>query len=391
MKIILSLIFLSTVLNFSSPLLGKCMSFSNSKNLSVDTVISITDQPDGNYESALATNKKLIETQNRLIQVFYLILTALAVSLFILYNNYKKKVRLALELKTKNEEIESMNEEIQSFNEELSSANEELASQKSTLESTVTELQETQRQLVHAEKMSVLGTLVAGVAHEINNPLNFIQSGANGLKNSLMPILVKLKTDDPSNLSEKDELTIQQFYDCVDMGVNRINGIVKSLGNFSRNTNNFQEECDLVKITEDTLTILSNEYTHRIDIKKDYPEEPAIIIANQSRIYQIISNLLSNSIQAIHNEGEIEISIKSVNEIYSITVRDNGEGMSPNLQKKIFEPFFTTKPSSKGIGLGLALTLNIIEELNGTIHVESEIGEGTEVIVALPKSHVTKE
>jgi signal transduction histidine kinase len=286
-------------------------------------------------------------------------------------------------LNSKNEELEKYKnrleflvkertEELETTNEELLSTNEELNQQREELKTILNDLKQAQSRLISAEKMSSLGILSAGIAHEINNPLNFIQGGLWGLKNYF---------EEHKTTNDKE---IDMLLKAIEEGVFRASEIVSSLNHFNRQTESKQEDCDIHKTIDNCLVILGGEINGRIDVVKNFTKESPIIKGNDGKLHQAILNILTNSVQAITNEGVIKIDTKVEKNNFIIIIEDTGEGISKDDLTKILDPFFTTKAPGKGTGLGLSITHSIIEEHLGEIKYESEINKGTQVTIILP-------
>lgn len=235
------------------------------------------------------------------------------------------------------------------------------------------ELKKTQEQLIKSEKMAAIGVLTAGIAHEINNPLNFIQNGTLALSNHV---------DEHANGRLKK---IQPFMDIINEGVSRITKIISGLGHISRTGENMNEECDVHAIINNCLVIMSSRITNEIDVVKEYVDDELILNGNEGKLHQAFMNIISNSLQAMGNEGVLTLTTGCSDSQAIIRIKDTGVGIPSELQRRLGDPFFTTKPPGKGTGLGLYITFSIITEHNGEIEIQSTPNEHTEVTIQLPK------
>jgi PAS domain S-box-containing protein len=320
-------------------------------------------------------------------------------------NNLEKLVKdRTEEIEALNEELTTSNEELYQNNEELFLVNETLATQKKQLEETLATLKITQEQLIQSEKMASVGVLTAGIAHEINNPVNFISSGITGLEiviNDILMVIQEYTThcEDISFCKRKNMLNegekkhnlavsienISKLLQSIHVGVERTTNIVKSLRTFSRLDNENKILSNIHELIDSTIVILGNKIKDRITIVKEYGTiEP--VKCYPGKLSQVFLNLLINAIQSIENKGTITIvTQKSLsNETIEIIIRDTGKGMSMEIQKKIFDPFFTTKPVGEGTGMGLSIVHGIIRDHNGEIAINSNEGQGSEFTLNLP-------
>lgn len=281
-------------------------------------------------------------------------------------------------------------------NAELSRVNDELHDALETLK-------KTQSQLLLSEKLASVGQLTAGVAHEINNPINFVTGNINPLKRnfeSLKKLLQKiggLKTDGDAKteLAEIDSLKKEMDFDYtieesekllsgIEEGSRRTAAIVKGLRQFSRIDEDTKKLANINEGIESTLLLLQNKLKFQnIEVVPSFGDIPQIHCF-PGQLNQVFMNLLTNAIDAIGSNGKIFITTALEGDRLKISVRDTGQGMPEEVKKKIFDPFFTTKEVGKGTGLGLSISYGIIEKHNGTIEVRSEPGKGTEFIILLP-------
>lgn len=306
---------------------------------------------------------------------------------------------IELPIKSDNE-IGQLTTSFNDLSRRILSAQNELKNKIKELESANSHLKETQSQLVQSAKMASLGQLVAGVAHELNNPIGFIYSNMSYLSdysNKLIK-LIDLAEKNPSQLSAlKEEFDLDYIKkdlpklitSCED-GARRTKDIVIGLRNFSRLEEKSYKAIDIHQSLDTTLNLLSSEFKNRIEIKKDYGDIP-LVICHQTQINQVFMNILSNAFQAIKNQGTVWISTKKADRssevtepAISISIQDTGPGMPPDILQKIFDPFFTTKSVGQGTGLGLAISYGIINAHGGSIKVTSKIDTGTEFMVTLP-------
>jgi len=242
------------------------------------------------------------------------------------------------------------------------------------LEEALAEVKRVGCDLIHSEKMSALGVMMAGIAHEINNPVSFAKGSLVVVKNAFE----KIKHGRMQSLQEA-EISL----DIVNEGLERAEAIVKNLSSFIRKDDQWTA-VNLQESLESTLHLLYHEIKQRIEFCCDYTEV-APIEANPGQINQAFMNILLNAIQAIEGTGKIWITIRSENGEVRISIRDNGIGIPAACIDKIFDPFFTTKEIGKGTGLGMAITHKIIvENHRGKIDVKSHVGSGTEMIITLP-------
>ncbi|MBD2293731.1 DUF3365 domain-containing protein [Anabaena sphaerica FACHB-251] len=294
-----------------------------------------------------------------------------------------------------------------------------VAARTAELEKTLQELQITQTQLIQNEKMSSLGQLVAGIAHEINNPLSFISGNINHAEmysKDLLRLIELFRQTYPQPDSpvqeyiQKIELDfvaedLPKLLSSMKIGSERINQIVLNLRNFSRLDQAEMKSVNLHEGIESTLVILQ----HRLKANSDHPEIVVIkeytnlplVECNPGQLNQVFMNLLSNAIDALvsHWENHIikdgteanftpQILIKTEmanSESVKIYVSDNGSGIPEKVSSQIFNPFFTTKPIGKGTGLGLSISYKIIVERHqGSISCESELGKGTTFCIQIP-------
>lgn len=241
------------------------------------------------------------------------------------------------------------------------------------LEESLNHLKETRSKLLQSEKLASLGVLTAGVAHEINNPLNYIYGGFSGIKSMLLNEI---------EYEKKDALTLLES---IEIGVERIKDIVSGLNQFSRDSSSMDEECKPTHIIENCISILSNQLKNRIEVEKEYPKQEIKLIGNVGKMHQLFLNLLSNAVDAIAEKGRINIKVKETNKLVEIGISDNGHGIAEEHKNQVFDPFFTTKSPGKGTGLGLSIVHNIIKEHKATIEIDSEVGKGTTVNIYFPR------
>lgn len=242
------------------------------------------------------------------------------------------------------------------------------------------QLKKTMGKLVESEKLASLGIFTAGVAHEINNPMNYI----SGATHQLFDILKEHFKKYPDRYDQESKETIWELEDLIKSGIQRIARIVESLKNYTRADNNVFTKHDIVKSIEDALNITSSKRSKYIAIHKQYPEQ-YFIECLPSRITQVLINLLDNAADAIGDRGDIYISIKDINNQVCISVKDTGSGVNPDDIKYLFDPFFTTKEVGKGTGLGLYVSHGYIQRHGGEIQIKTAVGEGAEFCVVLPK------
>jgi signal transduction histidine kinase len=279
--------------------------------------------------------------------------------------------------------------------------NVELAEALRQLEATHAELKSAQTQLVHAEKMSSLGQLTAGIAHEINNPVNFIRSSTTPLRRDLdevRAIVTRALAEEADDIRERveqrmaemelDELRseIDALLRSIESGATRTAEIVKGLRTFSRLDEDEFKSSDIGEGIESTLTLLQPRLDGRIVVRRELAELPDVE-CRPGQINQVVLNLVSNAIDAIEGDGTVTVRTARDGDRVTISIEDTGAGIRPEDLSHIFEPFFTTKPIGTGQGLGLAISHSIIEAHDGSISVSSTVGSGTSFTVSLPIHH----
>jgi len=230
------------------------------------------------------------------------------------------------------------------------------------------------RHVEHAQKLSSIGRLAAGVAHEINNPLAVINE-----KTGLMRDLIGLRDDFP------DKQRYLSLIDTVLKTVMRCRDITRRMLGFARRMDVSLEELDINDVILDTSGFLTQEALHRkIELAVDLDPGIPRIVSDRGQLQQVFLNILNNALAAVADNGRIDIRTRSEADDVIVEVRDNGCGMSKETMSCIFEPFFTTK-KTKGTGLGLSITYGIVKRLGGEISVESELDKGTAFTLRFPK------
>lgn len=293
----------------------------------------------------------------------------------------------------------------------LKAMEDKLRNRQQELDSAYQKLKQSQAQLVQTSKMAALGTMVAGVAHEINTPLGYVRNNLEILQASMGQVdelyagsqeLVKnvlykaANTEQINNRAgnlanmldelEEDEVIEEshQLYKDSLYGIDRISEIVMGLKNFSRLDRAMDEQIDIHQCINSTLTIAKNVVKDKVKVEKNFAAELSLVECMPSRINQVLLNIITNAAQAIENTGKITITTLQRGQFVLIKIKDNGSGIPLQVRDKIFDPFFTTKKVGDGTGLGMPICHQIIEQHNGEISFETEIGSGTEFSIKLP-------
>jgi signal transduction histidine kinase len=305
-------------------------------------------------------------------------------------------------LKMQWEVLSETNQELEIKSKHLEKQKSQTEKKNAQLEEAMAKLKATQNQLVQSEKMASLGQLTAGIAHEINNPINFISSNINPLKRDLEDILALLsrynetvkKCGSKEDLNKidnyKEEIEysfllkeIKQLLNGIDEGAKRTTEIVRGLRNFSRLDEEEKKLANINEGIESTLLMLRNQLKNRIEVIRDFGDIPPIL-CYPGQLNQVFMNVLSNAGQSIEGKGKIIIQTKSENLNIIISIKDTGKGMTDEVREHIFEPFYTTKDVGRGTGLGLSISYGIVQDHSGQIEVKSKPGQGTEFIITLP-------
>ena len=261
-------------------------------------------------------------------------------------------------------------------------AAEERAALADQLAQTNKELKETQSQLVQSAKMASLGELVAGVAHEINNPLAFVISHLSTIKDGISGVLLEIEP----RLSDKSRSKmnkLQQRIQDMQSGLERIKDLVIKLRTFSRLDEGEFKQVNIEDCIESVLTLLQYRLKDRITVVRKYGGDD-IISCYPGPLNQVIMNIISNAIDAIEERGVITITTSKTDSNYTISIADTGKGMPKDIRDRIFEPFFTTKPMGQGTGLGLSISYGIVKKHGGEIEIRSQQGKGPEMIITIP-------
>ncbi len=288
--------------------------------------------------------------------------------------------------KTKQEETRAKQEEVRAKQEELRAKKAVIHLEKTlnTLDKTYNELRQAQSQLVQHEKMASLGVLVAGVAHEINNPIGAINSNTSLYK----MMISKLQSSELISQSEDLEQIVSKLETVNhtnEIACERIMEIVNSLRSFARLDEADYKQADIHEGIDSTLILLKHKLKNKVEVVKEYGELP-IVQCYPNQLNQVFMNILSNAVDAIPDAGTILIKTLLEGGNILIKIKDNGIGIKPDHVEKIFDPGFTTKGVGVGTGLGLSIVYRIIEKHKGSISVQSEPGKGTEFSIRLPVS-----
>lgn len=278
----------------------------------------------------------------------------------------------------------------QKANRNLQEKNLIIESQKEELKSTLEHIQKVQRQLIHSEKMASLGQMTAGIAHEINNPLNFISGGVDGLMETMKVVMNYLK--EPSSIDKKKVIEIEEemlaLFTALQNGVDRVSKTIISLRSFSSSQVSEPMQVSIKDIIEISLTMLNKKISdQQINVTSRYDPHLRQVLVNPTEINQVFVNILDNAVQAmetVNGPRNLIIKVKQKGNFGEVTISDNGIGIPENMQSRIIEPFFTSKPAGKGAGLGLSVSYGIVEKYKGSISFVSEEGNGASFTVVIP-------
>jgi two-component system NtrC family sensor kinase len=325
-------------------------------------------------------------------------------------NTFKKEKEIsqeqALRISLENEKL--ILEQNFELEKKVSERTHELQRANEALEVTLNELKDAQSQLVESEKMAGLGQLTAGIAHEINNPINFVTANIKPLQldiQDLNDVISKYEKLD-LNLNVTEQIAaiekfkkqidisfvqseIEGLLSGIDEGARRTAEIIRSLKNFSRLDESDTKPINLNEGIDSTLVLLRSTFPSNLKVIKNYGDIPDVECL-PGKINQVFMNIISNGIHAIKNkenqqpEEQIIVSTWQEGTTVKISIKDSGSGMTEETKQKIFEPFFTTKDVGEGTGLGLSIVFRIIESHRGQIDVNSNVGSGTEFIITLP-------
>jgi signal transduction histidine kinase len=325
---------------------------------------------------------------------------------------YGKLGDKTLEVMKKNQELEAEQEALRVLNEHLEQrvkqrttaveqANRQLLANNAELKQLNEQLESAQTQLLQSEKMASIGQLAAGVAHEINNPVGFVNSNLGtlgkyissmfkvidayaaaeaGNEARVFPEVAKIKkTVDFPYLVEDIPNLLKESQD----GLARVTRIVQDLKDFSHVDESTWQHANLEQGMDSTLNVVANEIKYKAEVVREYAGIPEVECM-PSQLNQVFLNLLMNAAQAIDKKGVITVRTGIGGEEVWVEVEDTGKGIAPEHINRIFDPFFTTKPVGKGTGLGLSLSYGIVQKHHGRIEVKSEVGKGTCFRVCLP-------
>ncbi len=272
---------------------------------------------------------------------------------------------------------------------QLEKTNKALDQKNSELTRLFKELQEKEAQLIHSEKMASLGQLVAGISHELNNPISFIYANTQALKEYIEELEKLWQDTNMPETGDKKETFLKLTAELKSIIADNISGsrnvkeLVLNLKNFSRLDQADWKEARLVDGIESSLKILNPQVTAETEIVKDFRDDPPLF-CNHGQMNQVFINLLSNAFQAINGRGKVTIRTFNEDDFFNVQIEDSGEGISKKNLAKIFDPFFTTKEVNKGSGLGLSISYSIVQKHGGNLLVESQRGKGSIFTVQLP-------
>ncbi|MGZ8558119.1 MAG: sensor histidine kinase, partial [Chitinophagaceae bacterium] len=269
------------------------------------------------------------------------------------------------------------------------------------LKHSLEELRSTQAQLIQQEKMASLGELTAGIAHEIQNPLNFV----NNFSEVSVELLNELKEGPFQKLPDESKPEADEIFGDLTQNLEKINhhgkragDIVKGMLQHSRSSSGVKEPTDINQLVDEYLRLAyhglkAKDKSFNVTMKTDFDESIGNINIIPQDIGRVLLNLINNAFYAVNEkkkkqqdgyEPTVSVSTKSVNGIVEVGVKDNGNGMPQKVLDKIFQPFFTTKPTGQGTGLGLSLSYDIVKAHDGELKAETKEGEGAEFIIQLP-------
>ena len=276
------------------------------------------------------------------------------------------------------------------------------------LQQALDDLKAAQSQLVQSEKMASLGTLTAGIAHEINNPINFVSANVIPLReniNDITTLIAAYKSIDFSNLKSElkrlagleEELELdymltetKQLIDGIEEGANRTHTIVQGLTSFSRGDMVKKSEADINRGIRSTVSVLKSRLNN-VKLIMSLDQNLPLVFCQVGKINQVVLNLINNALDALEEKNgtnrkasHLIVETKNLGDSIQIIIGDNANGIDKELQLKIMEPFYTTKDVGKGTGLGLSISYSIIEDHGGAIEIDSEMGVGTKFILTLP-------
>jgi len=310
----------------------------------------------------------------------------LTISEFKLERTEKVKRTTAILLEETIEELEQKRKAIEDSND--------------ALQKSLKELKATQSQLIQSEKMASLGELTAGIAHEIQNPLNFVNNFSEVSKELLEEMLEEIQNGDMEEVNAIAKDVIQNLEKINHHG-QRADGIVKGMLQHSRTSSGAKEDTDINVLVDEYLRLAyhglrAKDKSFNAALATNFDDSIQPIHITPQDIGRVVLNLITNAFYAVNEkknlqqtqgnsyEPTVSVSTKKVNDNIEISVTDNGNGIPKKVLEKIFQPFFTTKPTGQGTGLGLSLSYDIIKSHNGEIKVNTKANEGTSFIITLP-------
>ncbi|MDQ5905604.1 MAG: two-component system, NtrC family, sensor kinase [Pseudomonadota bacterium] len=318
-----------------------------------------------------------------------------------LHKLYETLTKMNTQLRDTNRSLDTR---VRERTQALESANEALVQERDLLAAANFQLDETRSRLLESEKLASIGQLAAGVAHEINNPIGFVNSNLGTLGEYLDDTFAVLDAyaavepliaRDPQAIaavraakSEREIAFVRE--DAKSLlaesrdGLSRVRNIVQDLKTFSHVDQSAWQKVDLRAGLESTVNIVWNELRQKAELRREFNDIPPVV-CNAGQINQVFMNLLTNAAQAINGHGVITVRTGSADNEVWIEVEDDGCGISTEHQQRIFDPFFTTKPIGQGTGLGLSMAWGIVQKHGGRIEVESTPGKGSCFRICLPK------